>query len=196
MRNVLPLLFGALVALSLIGCTSEPEAIDDLSDTTFDLVNHEGESVAVPDDLKGRVVVMGFIYTNCPDFCQMLTANMRNTHDALETTDDVEFVSVTFDPERDTPEVMKDYREAYRVDDRSWQFLTGDVETIDAFMERMNIGHEIADESEAEGDDYIINHSDVIALIDEEGRVREIHNGSRTPVDIFVEDITALQDEI
>ena len=196
MRVVSTLALCLVLAFGLAACENEPDAIDDLNDASFELVNHEGETVVVPDDLKGNVVVMGYIYTSCPDYCQLLMANMRNAYEELDAPDNVQFVSVSFDPERDTPEVMNDYREAYRADGAEWEFLTGDPETIDAFMDRMNIHYEISDTLDSDPENYLINHTDAITLIDNEGRVRDYMNGSRTPVDMLVEDINALREEV
>ncbi len=188
-----------LLALLLIGC-QEPQVIDDLSDTSFHLVNHDSTAVTFPDDFAGDVLVVGYIYTHCPDICPVITANMKQIRQALDAPDDVQFVTVTFDPRRDTPARLKSYRTSYNLDGTSWQFLTGDSTAINRFMDRMNIYHapappapDVDSLTAIRNNSYLVTHTDQITLIDQQGRVRDLFNGSRTPSDVVVESINTLR---
>ena len=79
-------------------------------------------------DFRGKVVAIAFIYTSCTDVCPMLTANMASVQDKLGSAfgSKIAFVSITVDPERDTPEVLKQYAENFGADLKGWSFLTGD----------------------------------------------------------------------
>lgn len=187
----LPVILLSLFVLT--GCTSDnDDRIDDLSDASFDLVNHKGDSVTFPDDFAGQAVVVGYVYTQCPDICPMVTANMRQLRDQVEAPDDVAFVTITFDPQRDTPERLQSYREAYGLDDTDWQFLTGERDTISDLMERMDVRVELSRGS-YDDDDYLIDHTDQISLIDPQQRVLFHYGGSMTPVDILTEDLATIR---
>ena len=88
----------------------------------FTLTSQDGRQVALAD-LRGKVVAVTFIYTACPDICPLLTQKMARVQDELgaDFGAKVAFVSITLDPEHDTPAVLKDYaqvlgRQARRVD--------------------------------------------------------------------------------
>src|SRR6059058_4446666 len=80
----------------------------------FALTAQDGAPVTLAD-LRGKVVAVNFIYTACPDICPLLTQKLVEVQDALGDSfgDKIQFVSVTLDPEHDTPEVLKDYAAAW-----------------------------------------------------------------------------------
>ena len=80
----------------------------------FALTSQDGAEVTLAA-LRGKVVAVTFIYTSCPDVCPMLTDKMARVQDELgpDFGSKVAFVSITVDPERDTPEVLKGYAEAF-----------------------------------------------------------------------------------
>lgn len=182
------------VAVGLVGC-QQPNVIDDLSDVSYELVATDHSTVTFPEDLEGDVVVLGYIYTNCPDVCPMTTANMNQVREQIDAPDDVQFVTVTFDPLRDTPDAMGRYSETWGVNDTDWLFLTGDTTTVHTMMRRLGVRHQITDTTTtSDGEEvYFISHSDLITLIDRKGRVRQHYSGSRTPPEILIEDITKLR---
>ena len=186
------LLAATLLAAGLTGCSSEDNRIDDLSDASFELVDHNGDTVIFPDDFAGQAMMVGYVYTQCPDICPLVTVNMKQVHDKLDAPDDVAFVTITFDPQRDTPERLRDYRDAYGLDNTDWSFLTGDRDTILALMDRVGVRVELS-RGTYDDDDYLIDHTDQISLIDEEGRVLFHYGGSMTPVEIFAEDLETIR---
>ncbi len=77
----------------------------------FELTNQDGQRVSL-SDFKGRVVLMTFFYSTCPiNFCPLLNANLRQARDLLDkpSREKVVLLSITFDPEIDTPEVLRKY---------------------------------------------------------------------------------------
>lgn len=95
-----------------------------------ELTSHLGEKLRFFDDLiKDKVVVVNFIYTTCPDVCPMETAQLTRVQRILgdRLGKDVFFYSITIDPDHDTPEVLKDYRDRFGA---KWTFLTGDEQDI------------------------------------------------------------------
>jgi len=194
MPRILSLVMAVLVTMGLIGC-QQPNVIDDLSDTSYQLLDTDSATVAFPQDAEGDIVLLGYIYTNCPDVCPMTTANMKQARQQLGAPDDVQFVTVTFDPLRDTPSVMQRYSETWEADDSDWMFLTGDTSTVNRMMRRIGIRHQVTDTTTT-GDGkriFFISHTDLVTLIDEEGRIRQHYSGSRTPPEILAEDINKLR---
>ena len=96
---------------------------------SFQLVDHTNETYAFDLDSQG-VMVVSFIFTRCPDVCPVITQSLKSVQDELSVRelDDVTFVSITVDPEYDTPERLKDYTELHGVD---WPHLTGSVDELE-----------------------------------------------------------------
>ncbi len=80
------------------------------------------------DDLLGDIVIVDFLFTNCPFICPSLSANMRALQERLAGVEGVRLVSVSVDPERDTPEALGAYGERIGADPERWWFLTGTFE--------------------------------------------------------------------
>lgn len=181
------------VPLLLIGCSDD--RLDDYSNDSFELVNQDGEKVTFPGDFEGSPLVVGFIYTNCPDICSFITANVQKVYNEIENSGNTQYVMITFDPERDSPEVLKNYASAFDMDREPFHFLTGDKETIDALMSRVSLRSVVSDERILEDGEklYFLNHSDKILLIDEKSRLVFDYGGSMTPINIIVEDLAKLQ---
>ena len=94
------------------------------------LTTHEGKTVRFFDDLlKDKVVAVNFIYTHCPDTCPLETAQLVQVQKIMgdRLGKDVFFYSISIDPERDTPEVLAEYRDRFKA---NWTFLTGNKEDI------------------------------------------------------------------
>jgi protein SCO1/2 len=192
--HALVLLAGvALTGLLLAGCG--PEVEDDLRGADFRLLTADSTAVTFPDAFAGNVLVVGYIYTRCPDVCPLTTANMKAVQEGLADDSGVQFVSVSFDPERDTPSVLRRYRDAYRLDEDAWTFLTGDPATVDRMMERLGVRVAYAARSDSAtiaAGAYFLDHTDQITLVDAQGRVRAHYGGSMTPPEFLIEDINAL----
>lgn len=181
-----------IIALLLVSCGNN--RLDDFSDVSFELTNQNGELVTFPDDFEGAPVVVGFIYTNCPDICSFITSNVQKIYEEAENPGDTQFVLITFDPERDTPEELKKYASAFKMDGDPFHFLTGDTETIDALMRRVSVRTSVDEKRETETGQsiYFINHSDKILLIDQHSRLVFDYGGSMTPTEIIADDLNKL----
>jgi protein SCO1/2 len=96
----------------------------------FTLTDQEGKKVSLRD-LRGKVVLMSFIFTNCPAACPLVTAKMAMIHQDLKGKG-LHNVSITIDPAHDTPAVLKEYGTQWKgMDFRSWSFLTGTLEDLE-----------------------------------------------------------------
>jgi len=94
----------------------------------FSLVDSNGETVD-QSIFDGRYTVLTFIFTNCVLVCPDMTGRTAGLYDALDGTG-ARFVSISVDPERDTPEVLNGYASRFGADGERWRFLTGDPETV------------------------------------------------------------------
>ncbi|MBX9924940.1 MAG: SCO family protein [Hyphomicrobiaceae bacterium] len=97
-----------------------------------ELVTQDGEKVRFYDDvIKGKIVLISFIYTSCLDICPLITARLADAYERLGEAAgrDYVFVSISIDPARDTPERLKRHADAFRSDKR-WVFLTGKPEDV------------------------------------------------------------------
>ncbi len=192
MLRLLPILFTLIL---LINCQSGPEVIDDLSGTSFNLLNQDSVSVTFPNDYEGRFVVLGFIYTNCPDICPIITQNLIKIQKELGYPDDVQFLGVTFDPERDTPSVLANYKEVFKLD-KNFDFLTGEPSTISAFMDSVRVRSQISLSTMTDDGKelYFMNHSDKIMVLDKKSRVIIEYGGSMPQIpNLIIEDFQKLR---
>jgi len=121
------------------------------------LITHEGKTVRFFDDLiKDKVVVINFIYTSCSESCPLETARLVNLQQLLgdRVGHDVFMYSITIDPKKDTPEVLKQYRAKYNVGP-GWLFLTGKEEEI--VLIRKKLGLYIEDIQDESSNDHNIS---------------------------------------
>lgn len=113
--------------------------------TDLALVTQDGREVRFYTDLlKGRIVLISFFYTNCTDVCPILMPNLGEVQRLLGDRfgRDVFFVSISVDPEDDTPEAIKEYAERFGARP-GWTLLTGKREHIDRIVDRL--GQQAAD---------------------------------------------------
>jgi protein SCO1/2 len=118
-------------------------------------------------DFVGRVVAVTFIYTLCTDTCPALTPMMSFVQDRLgpDFGTKVAFVSITVDPERDTPQVLKEYARAFGADLGGWAFLTGAPDAIREVTRRYGVFAAPA----ANGD---LDHSFLTSIVDRHAVLR------------------------
>jgi protein SCO1 len=154
--------------------------------TDFSLTNQSGKETKL-SDLKGSIWVADFIFTSCESICPDMTTNMAKVQRAFPDTPNVRFVSISVDPERDTPEVLTAFGERFGADPQRWDFLTGDKEYIkEISYEGFLIG----------SGDVMTNHSNKFILVDREGDIRGFYTGTdETDVARLTIDIRTLLDD-
>jgi len=90
------------------------------------------------DVLRDRVVVLNVIYTSCQDACPLITHKLGEVRTALgDVARDVHFVSISSDPDTDTPSELKKFARIHGADDPNWIFLTGGKENVDRVLVRL-----------------------------------------------------------
>jgi protein SCO1 len=130
-------------------------------------------------DWKGSAVVLTFIYTRCPlpNFCPLMDQNFatlqRRLADDTILKGRVHLITVTFDPEHDTPAVLAAHAKKLKADPAVWTFLTGDRATVERFAGRFGIG--VLRDPQTPAD---ITHNLRTALIDPQGRLTKIYSGN------------------
>jgi protein SCO1 len=152
----------------------------------FTLTSQDGKQVALAD-LRGKVVAVTFIFTLCSATCPVLTPMMSLVQDRLgpDFGTNVAFVSVTIDPERDTPEMLKLYAQMYGADVPGWHFLTGEAVAIQDLTRRYGV---FASKT-VDGD---IEHSFLTSIVDPHGIIRVQYLGVRFDPEEFRRDILSL----
>ncbi len=132
----------------------------------FRLINQKRQSVSLAD-LKGKVVVITFIYTRCPlpNFCFRMSSNFRALHERFgdRMAKDLVLLSVTLDPEHDRPEILADYAKTWTQDATGWHFLTGPTDDVS------NVYREFGETSWQ--DEGLLTHSLHTVVVDRQGRI-------------------------
>ena len=130
-----------LIVFTLNACAEKFEVIDDLSKDNFSLIDQTSTPRNFPSITKGKLTVVSYIFTNCPDICPLTTNNMRMIQEKVKEAklNDVEFVSISFDPTQDKPETLRKFAEVRNLDLSNWTFLTGDKLVVDSLMNRIGI---------------------------------------------------------
>jgi protein SCO1/2 len=151
----------------------------------FELVDQEGRAVSLAS-LRGKVVLLDFVYTRCPGPCPLLTSTHVRVQKKLPegARGRVRFVSVSLDPERDTPEAMRAYALARGADLASWSLLTGPKEVVEAVLRAYGVGASPQPDGE-------IQHIVVTFLIDAEGRIAKRWFGLEHDADTKLRDVVA-----
>jgi protein SCO1 len=137
---------------------------------------------------RGKVVVLGFGFTSCPDVCPVTLDTLAKARSRLGTAaKDVQVIYVTVDPERDSPERMKKYLAAF---DPTFVGGSGSTEQLSAV--RKNFG--ITAEKKAYGSSYSVAHSSFTYLIDRRGKIRALMPYGHSPDD-YAHDLAILLKE-
>jgi protein SCO1/2 len=152
-------------------------------------MSQDGKPVALTD-FRGKVVAVTFIYTSCADTCPILTELMASVQDRLGRNfgTKVAFASITVDPERDTPEVLKQYAKTFGADLNGWAFLTGTPPTIREVARRYGV---FASKT-ASGD---VDHTFLTSVVDRRGVLRVQYVGVRFNPEEFQHDLLTLLEE-
>lgn len=179
----------------IFACGNDPDVIEDMGDASFQLVNQDSSEVIFPDDFSDKYIVMGFIYTNCPDICSLITQNLVKVQKEMNYPDDVQFVAATFDPIRDTPSSLKKYGQAFKVDE-NFTFLTGDSTKVFALMDSARVRSQVSmRDTTSDGRElYFINHSDKIMVLNKEAEVIFEYGGSMPMIpSLVIEDLSKVR---
>ncbi|WP_440999723.1 SCO family protein [Fodinibius sp. SL11] len=196
MSSSLKSLFIAIILISMISACGGPDPLYDLSSDTFQLRNSDSTQVDFPEDYKGNISLITFIYTNCPDVCPVITANMTNIQRELDDTSGINFIEITFDPERDTPSALNEYKNLYGLNSQ-FTMLTGDTTTINSILDKLDIVAQkvIVDSLGYDSTNYAMRHSNTLYLMDKDGYIRAEYPAHRVKPEHVKDDINYLRSE-
>lgn len=158
----------------------------------FTLENVDGKPLSF-SQLDGKVRLVSFIYTKCPDVCPATSNVMATIQQDLKNKGifgtEVSFVSITFDPKTDTPQVLDHYANAFHADRNGWFFLRGNEDTIGQITKQFGVGVERLPDGS-----YI--HTMRTFLVDKEKNVRKMYGmGAGMDINEIVSDIERLTKE-
>ncbi len=152
----------------------------------IELIRSNGETFRLSDQ-KGKIVLLFFGYTSCPDVCPTTLAELKLAMDDLgDKTNLVQVIFVSVDPQRDTPEKIQNYADHFN---KGFVGLSGTVEELETIWKDYGIFRE-----EVQSDSafvYIVNHTARVYLIDMDGNLR-LSYGFQTPVEDIVNDLELL----
>ncbi|WP_118973468.1 SCO family protein [Taibaiella koreensis] len=157
------------------------------------LTNQLGQKVSLNKDLKGKVLVIDFIFTTCPSVCPRLSANMKELQKAYikKNPELVQFISISVDPERDSVPALREYANRYEADHDRWWFLTGNKDSI--FNYAKNELGLLLENADVPGD---FVHSQKMILIDTARNIRGYFDGlDKTQTKKIADDIYILNVE-
>jgi protein SCO1/2 len=150
-------------------------------------VDQDGKSVSL-ESLRGSAVIVTFIYTSCPlpEFCPLMDKNFVKIQQKLKEQNNLlkaHLLSVSFDPQIDTPAVLKKHATDLGADPRLWTFLTGDRDEIDKWASGFGVSI-----SRAMNDPRDITHNLRTAIIDRQGNLVQVYNGNEwTPEQVLAD---------
>jgi len=186
-----------IIIILFWGCKDKFPVIEELGGTQYNLVNQNNQNVVFPDFVKNKIVVINYIFTNCPDICPLSTNNMRLIQEGIkkENIKNVQFVSLSFDPKFDTPDVLKKFTGIRNLDLSNWAFLTGEKSVTDSIIKKIGVLAVPNDSTIFKNGRKIFYyvHTDRIQLIDADGKIRKNYKGSTINVNEIVADIKSLQ---
>lgn len=172
----------AFLGSLLIGCAQDPTfrgtALDPpRAARDFTLTDQFGKPVR-SSDFRGRVVVLTFLYTSCPDVCPIIADKLRKTVESLgDPMPDVAVFVVTVDPERDTTDRAYAYSKQHKMLDR-WHFLVGEASELRPIWEYYWVGQVRKDEK---GE---VMHRSPVHLADRHGKIRVVFGSQFEPSDL------------
>ena len=145
-------------------------------------------------DFENKVCLVDFFFTSCPTICPKMTVNMQNIQTKIENNcvDDIELISFTVDPNRDSISRLNQYAQDYNVNNENWNFLTGDQNAIYQLGVK---GFLVPNQEDALAPGGFL-HSEKMILIDKLGRIRGFYDGTDSSItDKIVQHIKQLSQE-
>jgi len=158
------------------------------------ILTNQDSILITNEDMSGKVYVLEFFFTRCPDICIEMNQNMKLLDDKFSETDEFGIISVTIDPKNDTPSILKKYSEALEIKSQNWHFLTGEKDYI---YDLANNGFNIfANENTSFAGGF--EHQGYFALIDKDGYIRSRKDSFGNPIMYYlgITDINADQQGI
>lgn len=164
------------------------EVADTIYHTVAPFVYFNQDSVRITSkSLEGKIWISDFFFTHCPTICPPMTSQMKWLNNELKDLEkEINFLSFSIDPKRDTPSRLREYRKMHEIDAKNWYFFTGDEAATHELGIESFLVHAGQDPSVAGG----YAHGDIFTLVDREGRVRGIYHGTE------VDDVKRMEEDV
>ncbi|NDE62280.1 MAG: SCO family protein [Cyclobacteriaceae bacterium] len=148
----------------------------------FAFTNQDGKTIGRAD-MQGKITIVDFFFTSCPSICPIMSKEMERVNDHFRDDPQVQLMSISIDPEYDTPELLKEYAQKHHAITGKWHFLSGPK--LDTYrLARCGFVLPTLD-GNGIADNFV--HSDKFILVDDLGRIRGYYSGtSREEVDLLM----------
>jgi len=154
----------------------------------FALTSDKGVAFGT-QQLEGRVWIASFMFTSCPTVCPKLMEKMAEIqHRTRNAGTAVHLVSISVDPENDTPERLEQFARRFKASPYRWTFLTGEQKALEETVVK---GFKLAMGKDAESALQIF-HSERFVLIDQQGKIRGYYDADKPGVDAMLRDVNYL----
>lgn len=153
---------------------------EEKADTIYHIIQEfrylNQDSVPIKSEtMKGKIWISDFFFTHCPTICPPMTSQMKRLNNNLsDLSGEIQFMSFSIDPERDTPSRLRDYIKAHEISALNWYFFTGNEQATHRLGIESFLVHAGTDDTQPGG----FAHGDIFTLVDREGRVRGIYHGT------------------
>ncbi len=145
---------------------------------SFEFINQKGKTIT-NKDYEGKVYVVEFFFTSCPTICPIMNRKMVTIQDEFFGNPNFGIASISITPDKDTPEVLKNYAENYKITHKNWHMLTG--KSVDYVFELSNSGFKMP--AGPGGEDHGgFFHSGMFALVDKDGFIRSRYDEFGNPI--------------
>ena len=149
-----------------------PRVLGQVADFTL---TNQNDQVTTLADLSNHVWVADIIFTRCAASCPIMSSQMKSLQSALPPSSPVRLVTLTCDPDYDTPAVLKKYGERYGADFRRWMFLTGTAKSLsDLATGGLKLGVTPVPPKERTAPTDFFVHSTIFVVVDRQARLRGI----------------------
>lgn len=151
--------------------------------TDFTLTNQADAAVSLAD-LRGHVWIADIIFTRCAGPCPRMTQQMKELQDSLRSMSKARLVTLTTDPDFDTPPVLKTYGERFGANPERWTFLTGTKKEIAALaIESLKLTAVEKKPEDRENPEDLFIHSTIFVVVDKQARLRGVYETTGEGVD-------------
>lgn len=163
MKLIMKIILSLIFLNSVVQAKSIEPSVYDIKTKWTNTDNQETQI----DFLKGHNVLITMVYTSCPHACPMIIQKIQNLNSELESAGykDVKIILASFDSKNDTPKALKKYQESRKLDPKKWYFLSAKTDQI---ARELSVVLNISYKDLGDGD---FSHSNVITLLDKEGRI-------------------------
>jgi protein SCO1/2 len=185
-RTPKSILFSLALLLSLTACTNPASKLPNYGKVPDFSMTDSNRQPFTRKMLNGSVWVIDFIYTNCPAACPRMTSKMHKLADQLQGDDNVGLLSMSVDPDRDTPPVLTRFAQRYGGPTAQWHFLTGTPSTVHLLAyTTFHVGDIIGK----------MEHETYFILVDKKGDIRGYYSSFNTEdMQKLLKDVNALRE--